>query len=96
MLNTSIKLGNTNVSFNAPCTGMMQRSHPKSLFIRFNAHSNLAEWVFSDYPRLKKDEKEWRSGIGSVDTPKIVVLQVMVFGDNELLVEYVYEKDCEI
>lgn len=32
MLNTSIKLGDTNVTFNAPCTGMIQKNHPKSNF----------------------------------------------------------------
>lgn len=92
MLNvTSFKIGDiTNqVSFNAPCTGIIQKSHPRSNFIRFHAKSNMAEWVFSDYPRLEKET--WYSNKG--DTPKIVVLQIMVFGDNELLVEYVYEKD---
>lgn len=84
MLNTSIKLGDTNVTFNAPCTGMIQKSHPKSNFIRFHKTSKMADWIFSDCPRLKE---------GTYKCEKIIVLQIMVFGDNELLMEYVYEKD---
>lgn len=84
MLNTSIKLGDTNVTFNAPCMGMIQKSHPKSNFERFHKSSKLANWVFSDCPRLKEEK---------YNCDKIIVLQIMVFGDNELLIEYVYEKD---
>lgn len=84
MLNTSIKLGNTNVTFNAPCMGMIQKSHSKSMFMRFHQNSKMADWVFSDCPRLKEDKYQCE---------KIIVLQIMVFGDNELLMEYVYEKD---
>lgn len=84
MLNTSIKLGDTNVTFNAPCTGMIQKSHPKSNFMRFHKSSKMADWVFSDYPRLKEEK---------YNSDKIIILQIMVFGDNELLMEYVYEKD---
>lgn len=89
--NTSFNIGDiTNqVSFNTPCTGLIQKSHPRSNFVRFHARSSMSEWVFSNYPRLEKEK--WYSDKG--DTPKIVVLQIMVFGDNELLVEYVYEKD---
>lgn len=84
MLNTSIKLGDTNVTFNTPCTGMIQKSHPKSKFARFHQRSKMADWVFSDCPRLQE---------GTYECDKIIVLQIMVFGDNELLMEYVYEKD---
>lgn len=92
MLNTtSFSIGEiTNkVSLNTPCTGIIQKSHPKSNFVRFHVHSDTAKWVFSDYPRLEREK--WYSNKG--DTPKIVILQIMVFGDNELLMEYVYEKD---
>lgn len=94
--NKTLRIGDvTNkVSFNTPCTGMMQKSHPKSNFIRFHFKSKLAEWVFSEYPRIKGDESGYIGG-QLFYTKKIVVLQVMVFGDNEMLVEYVYEKDLE-
>lgn len=84
MLNTSVKLGNTNVTFNAPCVGMMQKSHPKSNFEKFQNESRMAEWVFSDYPRLVKEKYEAK---------KIVVLQAMTYGQGWFLIEYVYEDD---
>lgn len=97
MLNrTSFNIGDvTNqVSFNAPSSGIIQRSHPRSNFVRFHARSKIADWVFSDYPRLV--EQEWKFsnvGYNKIYANKIVVLQVMVFGDDELLVEYVNETD---
>lgn len=57
MLNTSIKLGDTNVTFNAPCTGMIQKSHPKSNFIRFKNTNNLSKWVFLFIQDLQKKKK---------------------------------------
>lgn len=98
MLNNiaSFKIGDiTNqVSFNAPCTGIIQKSHPRSNFVRFHVHSDMAKWVFSDYPRLVKDVWNYSDvGYNKIYANKIVVLQIMVFGDNELLIEYVHEKD---
>lgn len=84
MLNTSIKLGDTNVTFNTPCVGMIQKSHPKSNFERFQNNSEMSRCVFSDYPRLVKEKYEAR---------KIVVLQIMLYGDNWFLIEYVYEDE---
>ena len=58
MLNniTSFNIGDitSKVSFNAPSTGIIQKSHPRSNFERFYYKSEMASWVFSDYPRLKK------------------------------------------
>lgn len=82
MTSNSIKIGDTNVTFNAPCTGMMQKSHPKSNFKTFPLISIDAKYIFSDYPRLNKDMKD-----------KIIILQIMLIGDSGFLVEYVYEKD---
>lgn len=96
MTYTSFKIGDiTNkVSFNAPCTGIIQKSHPRSNFVIFHTKSRMAEWVFSDYPRLVENKWEFSEhGYNRVYADKIIVLQVMVFGDNELLIEYVYEKD---
>lgn len=84
MLNvTSFNIGDitSKVSFNAPSTGIIQKSHPRSKFIRFHAKSLTAERAFSARPVLAKDG------------PEIVILQIMVFGDEELLVEYVLEED---
>lgn len=82
MINTSIKLGDTNVTFNAPCTGTMQKSHPKSNFITLPLISIKAGYIFSDYPRLTKDKEN-----------KIIILQIMIIADSTFLIEYVYEKD---
>lgn len=85
MLNvTSFNIGEitSKVSLNTPSTGIIQKSHPRSNFIRFHARSPRAEYVLSDFPRLTKDSSR-----------KLVVLQIMVFGNDELLVEYVYEED---
>lgn len=85
MLNvTSFNIGDitSKVSLNTPSTGIIQKSHPRSNFVRFHARSPRAEYVLSDFPRLTKDSSR-----------KLVVLQIMVFGNDELLVEYVYEED---
>lgn len=82
MFNT-YKLGSStnNVNFNAPCVGTLQKSHPKSKFIRFHKNSEMAKIVFSERPSLEKYKSE------------ITVLQIMVFGDNEILIEYVLNDD---
>lgn len=85
MLNVaSFNIGDitSKVSLNTPSTGIIQKSHPRSNFTRFHARSPRAEYVLSDFPRLTKDSSR-----------KLVVLQIMVFGNDELLVEYVYEED---
>lgn len=96
MTYTSFKIGDiTNkVSFNSPCTGIIQKSHPRSNFVRFHYKSKMAEWVFSDYPRLVEQKWKWAERTcDKIYADKIIILQAMVFGDNEFLVEYVYEKD---
>lgn len=83
MLNvTSFNIGEitSKVSLNTPSTGIIQKSHPRSNFTRFHARSPRAEYVLSDFPRLTKDSSR-----------KLVVLQII--GNDELLVEYVYEED---
>lgn len=96
MTYTSFKIGDiTNkVSFNSPCTGIIQKSHPRSNFVRFHYQSKMAGWVFSDYPRLVEQKWKWAERTcDRIYADKIIILQAMVFGDNEFLVEYVYEKD---
>ena len=82
MLNvTSFNIGEitSKVSLNTPSSGIIQRSHPRSKFVRFHSRSPMSEYAFSS--RLSKDG------------PEIVVLQIMVFGNDELLVEYVCEQE---
>jgi hypothetical protein len=90
MFNTNtINLGETSqiVQFNAPCTGIMQRSHSKSSFIRFQKNSPMEKRIFpydGTAPYIPNSKNEHIN---------IVILQMMVFGDEEFLVEFVREKD---
>lgn len=74
-----------NINMPAPCVGTLQKTHRKSQFIRFHVTSKMAGWVFSDCPRLHE----------GYQSPEIVVLQIMCFGDNELLIEYVEKQYWE-
>lgn len=88
MLNT-INLGSNSqsITLNTPSSGMMQRSHPKSIFIRFQKGSVYEEYVFpnsGDRPKMMN---------GKYHFYDISVLQVMVFGQDQFLVEVVRDKD---
>lgn len=93
MLNTTyIKMGSntSNVTLNQPSTGMIQRSHPKSFFVRFHSSSDMCKMVFpkdgegahshqeKEYPRKKTF---------------ISVLQMLVYGDDWFMVEVVKLED---
>lgn len=82
MLNT-FKIGgnSTSVTFNQPSTGIIQKSHPKSKIIRIHSKSKLADEVLNwkDDPYIEHNYKK----------KLITVLQVMCFGDGELLIEIV-------
>ena len=98
MLNsTNIKLGSNSqtVQFNSPSSGILQRSHPKSIFLRFQINSNLEEMVFpSDgtTPYIHKHEynsigyTKYKESQGKIE---VTVLQVLIFGNNYYLVEVV-------
>lgn len=73
------------IKMTAPCVGTLQKTHRRSKFVRFHVASRMAEWVFSDNPHLHKNDT----------SPEIVVLQIMCFGDNELLIEYVEKQYWE-
>jgi len=94
MLNkTNIKMGSntSNVTFNTPSTGMIQRSHPKSFFIRFQRGSKMEEYVFPSKVGssfLSRQEEYPYKGITEIN-----VLQVLVFGDNYFLCEVVKVED---
>lgn len=91
---TQIKLGSTSqtVSFNTPSTGMMQKSNPKSKFVRFQKGSKMEEWLFpkdniDPTIHIKNKYSVWEA------TGKITVLQVLIFGDDQFLCEVVYDED---
>ena len=86
MLNHTFNDNSTHtISMPVPCVGTLQKTHPKSKFKKFHAHSPLAEVVFSNNPRMADRGME------------IVVLQIMCFGDEYFLMEYVdkeYMENC--
>jgi len=96
---TNIKMGShtSNVTFNQPSSGMMQRSHPKSFFVKFSGGSKMEDWIFNyqgESAALKKKTKY--SSDRNPDYENICeveVLQVLVFGTIEYMVELVRKED---
>lgn len=71
-----------NYSINA-VSGTLRKSHPKSKLCVRPVHNTC--YVFdTDKPRLKYDSRE-----------EIVVLQAMLTGENNVLIEYVLKSDFE-
>lgn len=63
-------------------SGTLIKSHPKSRITRFHMTSGMANTAFSvEQPNIKGKN--------------VVILQVMLCGDKEFLVEYIREEDCE-
>ncbi len=109
MLNTIVnkfKLGDTttNVSFNTPSMGMIQKSHPLSKFVKFHFTSQLADRLLNSIEEshvLKTEIKYYESDDRNVmrssyeDKTKIpvTVLQLMVFGADQFIAEIVYNTD---
>ncbi len=58
---------NHSVNIKTPCVGTLQKSHPKSYFMRCGVKSDYFKNYVNDNP---------------------CVLQIMLFGDNETLVEF--------
>lgn len=101
MLNTNIKYSPTqNIKFDMPavCTGTLQKSRACSRFKRFHYTSDMAKLMFpingparlgivkNTYGRIDEEETEAKY-------PEVEILQIMCFGDGELLVEYAFKKD---
>lgn len=62
-------------------SGTLIKSHPKSRIVRFHMKSGMAGTAFD----VKQPE---------INHEKVVILQVMLCGDKEFLVEYIREADC--
>ena len=93
---------NNNVHLKPACVGTLQKSHNKSKFKRFHVRSDMATWVFSEVPHLSEKEVDRytgeynsKSGKYIIKGPEIVILQVMCFGDEELMIEYVLKSDYD-
>jgi hypothetical protein len=75
---------NQSISFNS-VAGTIVKSCEESRFVRFHMNSELAERIFSTTkPKISSD---WNA-------QEIVVLQVMLCGGDQFLVEYMYKDDA--
>lgn len=98
--NTSIKLGNTNIKFNA-VSGTLVKSTSKSKIYRFNMKSERANTFFDlDQPYyIKKvqeiyDDSSWKTYEREIKI-EVIILQTMLYGDGEVLIEFIEKKDIE-
>ena len=66
-------------------SGTLRKSHPKSRIIVSEIRSDLK--IFN-----KKNPTLW---MGNWDEQEIVILQIMLCGENKALVEFVEKKDFE-
>lgn len=88
MFNTSLSIGGIKqtVNFNTPCTGLIQKSTDKSKFARFQKGAGYEKSFFhKDNPYI------YNLGYNGEerDIKNIIILQIMLFGDNNFLVEYI-------
>ena len=97
------------VNLNQPSTGFIQKSNPMSRFIRFQRGSEVEELLFPIEPNVKPrlyyfdkkalptnpDLSYWMRETKEKVYEDVTVLQVMVFGADYMLAEYVFNKDIE-
>lgn len=88
MLNNYTQNFNNSVNMKPACTGILQKSHPNSFFLRFHKTSRTADWIFNENPCLKKENRYE----GYVE---VVVLQIMYLGDDEFLCELINKELLE-
>lgn len=80
------------------CVGTIQKSSSLSRIVKCHIDSQFAERALDEFkPHISK--KEWHHNEHSyggyetsIDIP-IIVLQVMVFGDRQCLIEFMFEED---
>lgn len=80
------------------CIGTLQKSSPLSKIVKCNIDSKFAEKALDEFnPRIVKTIKklcQYTSGYyESTEEIPIVVLQVMVFGNNECLIEFITKEE---
>lgn len=89
---------NFNYNINA-VSGTIRKSHPKSIITKVKLDDTLLDKVKPMYKTKKyheSSESDWRSQgyYSDVENP-VVILQVMLCGDNQCLVEFVLKEDFE-
>ncbi len=87
----NLKFGNNtqNVTFNNPCSGILQKSHPKSVFIRFDKESEMEQWLFGREGKcaiIKRTDPQYDRRKNDFE---VTVLQVMLFGNTSYLCEII-------
>lgn len=80
------------------CVGTIQKSSPLSKIIKCNIDSEFTKNALDEFnPHIVKTvQKPYTYGSGYYEETEeipIVVLQVMVFGNNECLIEFITKKE---
>jgi hypothetical protein len=93
------------INIKPACVGTIQKSSPLSRIVKCNINSKFAQDLLDEFnPCIVKEERKYihadgRVGVGYWDDTKkeypVIVLQVMVFGDEQCLIEFVYKEDLE-
>ncbi len=88
MLNTNVKATiSNNIMFNNAASGVLQKSHARSAIKWLHRTSKSAESMFDNEPCLRIITDY------TVKHIPIIVLQVLLMGNDYLLVEYVKTED---
>ena len=89
---TSLKVGSNSqtVHFNTPSSGILQKSHPKSRFVRFQRGSEYEKKIFplnrDRAPHILDDDNKDNWSIKKIE---VTVLQILIFGEDHYLCEIV-------
>lgn len=93
------------INIKPACVGTIQKSSPLSRIVKCNINSEFTKNLLDEFnPCVIKEERKYvladgRASVGYWNDTKIehpvIVLQVMVFGDEQCLIEFVYKEDLE-
>ena len=94
------------INIKPACIGTIQKSSPLSRIVKCGINSEFAQNLLDEFnPRVVKEERKYISPDRELnfrgywnDTKEeypVIVLQVMVFGDEQCLIEFVYKEDLE-
>lgn len=94
------------INIKPACVGTIQKSSPLSRIVKCNINSDFAQSLLDEFnPCVVKEERKYvlsdcRSNVNGywndtkIEYP-VIVLQVMVFGDEQCLIEFVCKEDLE-
>lgn len=95
--NTNLKnINNFNYNINA-VSGTIRKSHPKSIITKVKLDDTLLDKINPKYTvTTKKYSEDYRNSYNDSQDYPVVILQVMLCGDNYCLVEFVLDKDFQV